>query len=199
MRKALLALAFAFAALPARADSVARELYKWNLSFENGRKAQVLFEYQWADNSAFDNVKRFEFGVLFYKRFLRHGPTYVFGWKDFSSKGIRQLEADYNFIIQLPYWGVRRQFLSVSRMFSVVPFAGAVVGVGLHTDDFPKPYKFSDTGDWLKDGVENYVVARLRAGADIVINPGLAVEISASKALTMEKGFTLEAGLNLDF
>ncbi|MEO2068518.1 MAG: hypothetical protein ABGX27_03300 [Desulfurobacteriaceae bacterium] len=196
--KKLLAVLIALFSL-ATANAGINTLYSWKEGYEHGRKVNVMFEYSFSNNGIFDNVKRVEIAFLKYKNYLRHGGSFAFGWKKFESKGIRHVEGMYNFLLQIPYFGADRKILVVADMFSVIPFGGMALGLGLHSDDFPSAYKFSDSQDWLKDFVQNYVIARLKIGADIVIADGLAVQFLFTKDLTMEKAYSFGVGINVDF
>ncbi|WP_456397744.1 hypothetical protein [Desulfurobacterium sp.] len=176
-----------------------KTMYEFNKTYMSGRKSFVIIGYSASNEHAFNDCRNIEIGVLTYRNYLRHGYSFLFGWKNFESDGIRKIDFTYNFILQFPFIGANREIIAIGNSFTLVPFLGIGIGGGLRTDNFPDVYKFSDTGDWFRDTIENYVVARVKTGFDLTVAPGLAFQFMYSKNLTMDKASTVWAGINVDF
>ncbi|SNR93227.1 hypothetical protein [Desulfurobacterium atlanticum] len=199
MKKFIFLVGLAFSFLSQTALAGYGTLSALNRSFISGRKVFVNIGYSSSEKESFDNCKNIEIGVLTYKNYLRHGYSFLFGWEKFYSDGIRKIDFTYNFLLQFPYIGANREILAVGNNFTLVPFFGVAPGIGLRTDNFPDIKKFSDTGDWFRDTIENYVVMRVKGGFDLTVAPGLSFEFLISKNLTMDKATSYFAGVNLDF
>jgi len=199
MKKIVLLAIFALSILSQTAFAGYGTLSALNRSFISGRKVFVNIGYSSSENESFDNCKNIEVGVLTYKNYLRHGYSFLFGWEKLYSDGIRKIDFTYNFLLQFPYIGANREILAVGNNFTLVPFFGIAPGIGLRTSNFPDVEKFSDSGDWFRDTLENFIVMRIKGGVDFTVAPGLSFEFLISKNLTMDKATTYFAGINLDF
>ncbi len=190
--------AFLLLTFPQIASAGYNSLFSLNRSFVSGRKIFTTFGISSSKTASFDNCKNIEVGVLTYKNYLRHGYSLLVGWDKLYSDGIRKMDFTYNFLLQFPYIGANRKVVAVGNSFTLIPFIGVAPGIGVRSDGSGL-YEFSDSGDWFRDTLENYIVMKIKGGLDLTVAQGLSFEFLISKNLTMDKALSYFAGVNLDF